>query len=311
MRTRRLVPLAAFLAFLTPSMASAATPAKPAKAPAPAPAPAAAAKASAASVWEPLVAPGARFVLLGAPPAASAAALSTSVTPGPRIVVESYDVRVVHGAKVARLRWVVEDNGARSPMGNSLPTQIAVTKKGAWLLTERLDDKGVAAALAHKPTFADPPRPIENDDGYVRREKTAISADAVCIGIGTPPPKPCPAGICHAEYCLAPGIGLVSMSGNYTPSAGAFVAPRPSEVFGLELRTGIPECDSFLGAWARCVQEVMAPDMRDQLNDALRQMAETYRQQAATPDGAKQAAAVCQEVAPQMNDALRGMGCHI
>lgn len=303
---RRLAPLAMLLAL---PLLAAAKPAKSvgsAKPPAPAP--------RSPSVWEPLVLPGARFVLLGAPPPSSPSSLPTTSTPGPRIVVESYDVRVVHGAKVARLRWVVEDNGARSPMGNSLPTQIAVTKRGAWLLTDRLDDKGVTAALARKPTFADPPRLVENDDGYVRRSGAdggSGEGDGVCIGIGTPPSKPCPAGVCHAEYCLAPGIGLTSMSGNYTPSAGAFVAPRPSEVFGLELRTGIPECDSFLGAWARCVQEVMAPDMREQLNDALRQMAETYRQQAATPDGAKQAAAVCLEVAPQMTDALRGMGCHI
>jgi hypothetical protein len=297
---------------------TAANPERPAKAPKspskspPTKASATSAATSSSSFWEPLVTPGARFVLLGAPPPSSPSSLSTSVTPGPRIVVESYDARVVHGAKVARLRWVVEDSGARSPMGNSLPTQIAVSKKGVWLLTDRLDDKGVTAALARKPTYADPPRLVANDDGYVRRDDaTSGHADGVCIGIGTPPPAPCPAGICHAEYCLAPGIGLTSMSGNYTPSAGAFVSPKPSEAFGLELRTGIPECDSFLGEWARCVQEVMAPDMRDQLNDALRQMAETYRQQAATPDGAKQAAAVCLEVAPQMTDALRGMGCHI
>jgi hypothetical protein len=308
MRIGRLAPLVACLALPLLTAAKPQTPANPPKSPEK---PTHAAHtAAASSFWEPLVTPGARFVLLGAPPPSSPASLTTSVTPGPRIVVESYDARVVHGAKVARLRWVVEDNGARSPMGNSLPTQIAVTRKGAWLLTERLDDKGVAAALARKPSFADPPRLVENDDGYVRRDASG-DGNGLCIGIGTPPAKPCPAGICHAEYCLAPGIGLTSMSGNYTPSAGAFVSPKPSEAFGLELRTGVPECDSFLGEWARCVQEVMAPDMREQLNDALRQMAETYRQQAATPDGAKQAAAVCLEVAPQMTDALRGMGCHI
>jgi hypothetical protein len=283
---RRLAPLVVLS--LVPLLAAA----KPAK-----DAPAVAAKPSKpgpTSVWEPLVASGARFVLVPG-------GTSTS-----RIVVEAYDARVVAGAKVARLRWVVEDGGTRSPMGNSLPTQIAVTKKGAYLLTERIDDKGVASALKGKPTFADPPRAIENDDGYVRKDG---DGPGVCIGIGTPPPKPCPAGICHAEYCLAPGVGLTSVSGNYTPSAGAFVAPRPSEALSLELRTGVPECDSFLGQWARCVQQVMTPDMRDQLNDALRQMAEAYRTQAATPEGAKQAADVCREIAPQMNEALRNMGC--
>jgi len=244
------------------------------------------------SVWEPLVTAGARFILLGG---------SGGSAGGARIVVEAYDARVVKGAKVARLRWVVEENGARSPMGNSLPTQIAVSKKGAWLLTDRLDDKGVTDAMKARPTLADPPRTVENDDGYVRKD-----GESVCVGVGSPPGKPCPAGVCHAEYCLAPGVGLTSMSGNYTPSAGTFVA-----TLDADLRTGIPECDAFLKEWARCVQEVMGADMRDQLNDALRQMAEAYRQQAATPEGAKQAADVCREVAPQMNDALRGMGCKI
>jgi hypothetical protein len=248
---------------------------------------------SATSVWEPLVAPGARFVLVDG--GASA-----------RIVVESYDARVVHGAKVARLRWLVEDGGARSPMGNSLPTQIAVSKKGAWLLTERLDDDAITKALKGKPTFADPPRPIENDDGYVRKQ-----GGSVCIGIGTPPGKPCPAGVCHAEYCLAPGVGLTAVSGNYTPSAGAYLAPAPSQTSGLDLHTGVPDCDAFLNDWARCAAEVNPPDMRDQLNEALRQMADAYRQQASTPDGAKQAAEVCRMVAPQMTSALRDMGCKI
>jgi hypothetical protein len=273
---RRIAPL--LLLLCVPLVAQA----KEKKAPAPSP----------ASVWEPLVMPGARFVLLGGGNA--------------RIVVESYDARVIKGAKVARLRWVVEENGTRSPMGNSLPTQIAVTKKGAFLLTDRMDDKGIAEALRGKPSFTDPPRASEGDDGYVRKD-----AAGVCIGVGTPPGKPCAAGICHAEYCLAPGVGLTAISGNYTPSAGSFIAPKPNEPISLDLRTGVVECDEFLNQWARCVQEVLGPDLREQLNDALKQMAEAYRQQAATPEGAKQAADVCREVAPQMNEALRGMGCKI
>ena len=103
---RRFAPLV--LVSLVPLLAAAKPPAKDAPATAAKPA-----KPAATSVWEPLVAPGARFVLVPG-------GTSTS-----RIVVEAYDARVVGGAKVARLRWVVEDGGTRSPMGNSLPTQIA------------------------------------------------------------------------------------------------------------------------------------------------------------------------------------------
>ena len=250
------------------------------------------APAARASVWEPLVTRNARFVLLG------------GESQGSRIVVEVYDVREVKGTKVARLRWLVEEHGARSPMGNSLPTQIAVNKKGAWLLTDRLDDQGVESALKRRPTFADPPRPSAGDDSYVRKD-----GDAVCVGVGSPPGKPCAGGVCHAEYCLVPGIGLTSISGNYTPSAGKFVAPRPTEALAADMRTGVPECDAFLTQWSRCVQESMAPEMRERLNEAMRQMAQAYRVQASTPEGAKQAAEICLEVAPQMSDALRGMGC--
>ncbi len=250
-------------------------------------------KPRATSVWEPLVAANARFVLVG------------SEAERTRIVVEAYDVRTIQGARVARLRWVVEDGSARSPMGNSLPTQIAVTRKGAWLLTDRMDDKGVTQALKGKPSFTDPPRPVEKDDGYVRKD-----GDGVCIGVGSLPSKPCPAGVCHAEYCLAPGVGLTSLSGNYTPSAGTFTAPRPTGV-AAELRTGVPECDRFLNEWARCVHESMPPEMRDQMYDAMRQMADSYRQAASTPQGKTDIAEACRAAAPAMNDALRGMGCKL
>jgi hypothetical protein len=263
---------------------------------APAAKPKAAAPAAAAptSVWTPLVTANARFVLLGGANQAT------------RIVVEVYDARVVKGVKVARLRWSVEEGGSRSPMGNSLPTQIAVGKKGAWILTDRLDDKAVEAALKRPPTFGDPPRVSERDDSYVRKD-----GDSVCIGVGTPPTKPCPGGVCHAEYCLAPGRGLTSVNGNYTPSAGAFVAPKPNDAFAVDLKTGVPECDAFLMQWARCVQNQVDPDIRPQLDEALRQMAEAYRTQAATPDGAARAAEMCRDMAPQMNEAMRGMGCSI
>jgi hypothetical protein len=289
---RRLTSLAPALLPLLLLVASAAD-AAPRKKPAAATPAGVVKEAKASSVWEPLVVANARFVLHGGEGESA------------RIIVESYDVRTVKGAKVARLRWVVEEGGARSPMGNSLPTQIAVTKKGAWLLTDRLDDKAVGEALRGKPTFTDPPRAGHSDDGYVRKD-----GEAVCVGIGTPPETPCPAGVCHAEYCLEPGVGLTSMSGNYTPSAGKFAA-HATGTLAADLRTGVPECDAFLLEWARCVQESFGPDMRDSLNDAIRQMAVAYRQQAATPEGAKQAGELCREVAPQMSDALRDMGCKL
>ena len=46
------------------------------------------------------------------------------------------------------------------------------------------------------------------------------------------------------------------MSGNYTPAAGRYVAPKGPEALAADLRTGVPECDAFLADWSRCVQDL-------------------------------------------------------
>jgi hypothetical protein len=192
-------------------------------------------------------------------------------------------------------------------MGNSLPTQIAVTKKGAWLLTDKLDDDAVAKALKGKLTYADPPRVSKGDDGYVRKD-----GEHYCVGVGSPPGSPCPTGVCHAEYCLAKGVGLTSIAGNYTPSAGRFIAPKPTPIPEL-LSVGIPECDDWLGAYYRCIAQTPNFDeqTRRELLRNLEQSAAGLRQQASTKDPAARNMVIeqCRQARDYMPQLLQSLGC--
>jgi hypothetical protein len=246
------------------------------------------------SYWEPLVTSGNSWILVPDP----------QTEPPSQIALTVYDARVVKGVKVARLRWTVSQGATISPMGNSLPTQIALTKKGAYFLTDRLDDAAVTKAVKGKATYTDPPRPVTHDDSYVRKD-----GDNICIGVGTPPGGKCAAGTCHAEYCLAPGIGITSISGNFTPNAASYKAPEPG-AFEASLRSGVPECDQFMIRWYQCLQS-MDPAIRAQMLEQLKQAADNFRSVAATAEGKQALAQQCQQILPQMDDIFAGMGCPI
>jgi hypothetical protein len=249
------------------------------------------------SYWEPLATAGNRWVFRP----------EKESDPPSYIVVDVYDVREVKGAKVARLKWTLFQGASGSPMGNSLPTQIAVTKKGAWLLTDKLDDAGVAKAIKGKPHFADPPKAFKGDDGYVRKD-----GDNVCVGVGTPPGGTCATGVCHAEYCLAKGVGLTSIAGNYTPTAGVYTAPKPNEI-PAEMRTGVPACDKWLVEYYRCVQTSTIFDdaSRREILSQLVQVAQMMRQQVAGGNAAQIAEAnrQCEDMAQYMPQMLQSLGC--
>lgn len=215
---------------------------------------AAPARPSATSIWEPLVWPGARYRLIrdgGAP----------------FVEVEVYDARLVKDARVARIRWTYIDSGTRTPLDSSLPTQLAVTKQGVYLLTERADDEQVAATLKRRPDFADPPRPARDGIQYVRKD-----GGAVCLGLGVPPDEApeCPKGqVCHSELCLAPGVGPVSLVGDYVPGRGLFKVRQR----GVGA-TGIAECDEFLASLAACAQDPrLPPERRAHVAEDRRRMA--------------------------------------
>lgn len=141
------------------------------------------------------------------------------------IKVETYDVRKVAGADVARLRWTLTSGKDSSDIGSTDEgryTQVAVTQAGLYLLTQDMDDAKVADALKNKPSRSDPPKPY---DGTKRNEGRYLHIrgnDLVCLGEG---PRPgdgdCP-DTCFGEVCISGSAGVVELSGNWAPGVSAF-----------------------------------------------------------------------------------------
>jgi hypothetical protein len=135
------------------------------------------AKAAAAKPGAPrwaVLAQPARWVLHGP---------SDSGEPVPDLVIETYDIRTVGGAQVARLRW--SEDG--QPYPSAPVTQIAVTAAGAFFLDAGADDAAVTAALAGKPSITDPLQPMPASTSADGRYLEVRQEDVVCIGEGPPP----------------------------------------------------------------------------------------------------------------------------
>jgi hypothetical protein len=69
---------------------------------------------------------------------------------GTALVVKVVEVRSVAGAQVARLEYEVVDGDDDS---NSLPAQVAVTKKGVYLFADGTTDAELKRALKKRPMF--------------------------------------------------------------------------------------------------------------------------------------------------------------
>jgi hypothetical protein len=228
--------------------------------------------------------------------------LSSTAAAGSYISVESYDVRTVGAAKVARLRWTLVQNGVGEPLGGDLPTQLALGKKGVWAFSDRLGDKEIAKELKKKPTWTDPPAIGTRKDGtYVRKD-----GEAICFGQGTAPGTAKCNDVCHAEFCLAPERGVVAIGGLYTPNSAQFVAPEAGQV-PPEVQIGVPECDMVLGKYYLCMQQVYPQN--PEMLESVKQWAEHLRGQATTPDGRQAVAAQCTEFEPQIREMVTQMGC--
>jgi hypothetical protein len=161
--------------------------------------------------WKILVKPKARWVLHDTIPE------DTARKPG-SITVETYDVRKVGGADVARLRWTHSSGTQNNEIGGGpfMPTQVAVTSAGVYLLSDDMDDAKISAALKNKPSRSDPPKPYSgtkrNRGRYLR-----VDRGNVCMGeAGLPDDGPC-ADVCESEVCFSATDGVVSISGLAAP----------------------------------------------------------------------------------------------
>lgn len=144
------------------------------------------------------------------------------------ITVETYDVRKVGEAQVARLRWTLQHGkGKPTDVGDSDSgryTQLAVTTAGLYLLSADMDDAKVAAALQKKPSRSDPPKPYEgtarNEGRYLHVEPGPV----VCLGQGPKPGDGECEDTCFGEVCISPKDGVVGLSGNWAPDVSMFSA---------------------------------------------------------------------------------------
>lgn len=140
-----------------------------------------------------------------------------------RIVVETYDVRKVGDADVARIRWTHHvPDGKKEDIGatdSGKPTQVAVTPAGLFLLNAENDDAKVAERLKGKPSRSSPPKAYA---GTTKNNGRYLSIDAngvVCMGFAptSDGEQECE-DTCEGEVCLSETRGVVELSGTYAPS---------------------------------------------------------------------------------------------
>ncbi|MFT3695684.1 MAG: hypothetical protein QM831_21280 [Kofleriaceae bacterium] len=175
---------------------------------------------SAKGFWKILVAPNAKWVL-------EPHAEQRVAAPSDKIVIETYDVRRVGDSDVARLRWTTSSGKASQPYNDGaddLPTQIAVTSKGMYLLRAEMDDAAVAAALTKSPSRSDPPKPYKgtklNHGRYLRLAELGV----VCMGWSHVADEGECDERCEGEICISPTDGIISLDGTYTPQDSWYVA---------------------------------------------------------------------------------------
>lgn len=161
--------------------------------------------------WNILVTPKAKWTLRD-PAADDAARKAATVT------VETYDVRTIGKAQVARLRWTHKHDTGEITFGGGLlqPTQVAVTRDGLYLLDAAMDDAAVANALKKKPARSSPPKAYKGTKQNGGRYLKIYGAD-VCIGQARlAADGPCE-DVCETEVCFSATKGVTEITGYDAP----------------------------------------------------------------------------------------------
>jgi len=167
-----------------------------------------------------LVKPGAKWVLRDT--------IAERLHEPPRILtVETYDVRKIGKADVARVRWTLVGGGDPDPDAlrdtqAGAITQFAVTDEGLYTLWAGMDDAQVDTALKGKPSRSDPPKPYKATKLNEGRYLTIDDDGIVCMGQGPEPGAgPCE-DTCDGRVCISETKGIVELSGNWSPGVTEF-----------------------------------------------------------------------------------------
>jgi hypothetical protein len=169
--------------------------------------------------WRALVQPKARWVLHDT---------INKEKPLRTIVIETYDVRKVAGADVARLRWTALLGTKKDEFwgdSDELPGQVAVTDAGLYLLKAKATDAEIAERLKGKPSRSDPPKPYQgtkrNEGRYLDFRDTS-GGPVTCLGQGPLPGAGDCDDICDASFCVSPTAGVVIIEGLWAPEHSIF-----------------------------------------------------------------------------------------
>lgn len=167
--------------------------------------------------WKVLVQPKAKWTLYYFTEVEGEGRPDDSPHPGP-ITVETYDVRKIGDADVARLRWTQGDSKDSPLIGTQAPSldQFAVTSAGLYILKAEMTDAQIAEALKGKPSRSDPPKPYAgtklNQGRFLR-----LRDDLVCMGEGPTPGAPDCEDVCEGAVCISATDGIVRLEGNWAP----------------------------------------------------------------------------------------------
>lgn len=161
--------------------------------------------------WKILVKANAKWVLVD----------TTSKDKNATITFETYDVRKVGDADVARLRMTHRWGPGKADMadasGSVLPVQLAVNAKGLYFLNDTKDDAKILAVLKGKPTRSAPPKAY-NGTKVNKGRFLHIEGDMVCMGEEPlEDAGPCD-DVCEGQVCISATEGVVSLHGTSSPN---------------------------------------------------------------------------------------------
>lgn len=172
--------------------------------------------------WKVLVTPGARWTLVDT--------IDKSKKPA-KIIVETYDVRKVGAADVARLRWTrvwgpgTSDREDYGDSDSGRYTQVAITAAGLYILSADMDDAKIVEALKKKPSRSDPPKPYKGTKQNNGRYLHLDGDDLVCMGYEPLPGAPDCEDTCFGEACFSSKNGPVKLAGTWAPDMGIYAQP--------------------------------------------------------------------------------------
>jgi hypothetical protein len=165
--------------------------------------------------WKVLVKAGSKWVL------------KDSFHNNAELTVETYDVRKIGKAQVARLRWTLgnDDEALKYTHAVGL-TQLAVTDEGLYLMWAAWDDAKVAEELKKKPSRSDPPKAYKATKLNEGRSLEISDNGDVCMGQNPLPEDHC--DDCDGGYaCFSATEGIVSIGQSWAPGGSEFSQHPP------------------------------------------------------------------------------------